>query len=110
MPHYSGKVLEVVEANFLEVSWSSYDVVYTCSTCYAQDQMTHIKNLAYKLKVGARIIFVDKQPFQYLKQKQTVDNSGQNVDAYTNYFKQMGSCQCKTSWGIADIYIYEKVQ
>ena len=108
IPYCSSEELEVVEGNFLEVCWASYDVVYTCSTCYAQDQMAQIENLAYKLKVGARIIFVDKQPFEQHKYKHMADQCDQNDDIPVSCFKQIGSCQCKTSWGTADIYIYEK--
>ena len=75
------------------------------------DQMERIEKLAYKLKVGARLIFADKQPFRQHTSKQMVDRQIQQIESDEKFlyaFKQIGSCQCKTSWGTADIYIYEK--
>lgn len=89
---------EVIEGNFLEISWVDFDVVYTCSTCFASDQMDKLLYLFNHLRVGAKIILVDKQ----IK----IDGADSSLSA----FKQISSCQCRTSWGTADIFVYVKTK
>jgi hypothetical protein len=89
-------ICNVIEGNFLESSWEDFDVVYTCSTCYASDQMDRLLQQFKLLNIGAKLILVDKQLKSEL------------IDAIHPVFRQIGSCQCKTSWGTADIYIYIK--
>jgi hypothetical protein len=103
--------VEIIEGNFLLVPWSGYDVIYTCSTCFASDQMARIKELCSDMKLGSKIIFVDKQPFNDSNNRSNTplesSSSSSPSPESSHEFKQIGSCQCRTSWGYADVFIYQ---
>jgi hypothetical protein len=96
--------VNIIEKNFLdEVSWLDYDVVYTCATCFASDQMEKLVELFYQLRQGVKIIIVDKEPFSSNSLILCADKSRERQ------FTQIASCQCKTSWGYADVFVYVKL-
>jgi hypothetical protein len=69
--------------------------------------MVRIEALCQKLRMGTRVIFVDKQPtFCSTAEEEDEDV---NVDA-RGVFRAVGSCQVRTSWGSADVFIYQKVR
>lgn len=86
----------IIEGNFLEVDWSYADLLYICATCYAEDQMAKLRQLCCRLKPKSRILVMDKY-----------DMGGSTVDSA---FRLVCSCQCETTWGIASVYLYEKLQ
>jgi SAM-dependent methyltransferase len=98
--------VEVIEGNFLITPWKDFDVVYTCSTCFAPDQMDKLIYLCKYLKAGANVIFVDKEPFESSKNDHSDDRDS---DGIAEMFKLIASSQCFTSWGTADVFVYEKL-
>ena len=98
--------VEVVEGNFLIAPWIDFDVVYTCSTCFAPDQMEKLIDLCKNLKAGANVIFVDKEPFESSKNGHSDHKDSEGI---AEMFKLIASSQCFTSWGTADVFIYEKL-
>lgn len=73
--------------------------------------MDRIKSLCYKLKVGAKLILVDKQPFEHGAATVPPEDcpGAAASECYGGFvFQQIGSCQVRTSWGAADIFVYQK--
>lgn len=103
--------IDVKLGNFIQEDnlWIDADVVYSCSTCFADDLISALISKFLRLRIGARIILMDS----------TVLSSDITGNAYKSLvidkttdkpiFEMIGSCQCVTSWGIGNAYVYRKV-
>ena len=99
-----GNFLE--EEGFGESEWRSADIVYVCSTCFAEDQMKPLLEKFYSaLAEGAHVVLLDKQ----LPNKFLIDSSHcEDQESRSAVFELICSCQCKTSWGHACAYVYRR--
>ncbi len=84
--------VSVIYDNFLNVDWTHADVVYTCATCFAQDQLDLLFQRFSDLKVGCYVIIMDNMAL-----------------ADSPLFSVVGSAQCVASWGHSNAYVYRRV-
>jgi hypothetical protein len=105
--------------NILELDWSSADVVYICSTCFDKQQMAQLAQLALKLKIGARVITMDKQLFPTTENTNTLDvtdraggheeHGGGKMVPQASNFEVVGQCECEMTWGTARAFVQRRV-
>ena len=95
---------QVYLGNFLvtdNFDWTAdATVVYTCATCYTEDQLAALEILLLRLAndvTGKVVISIDKKLFSM---------EGDICKGVIFPYQLYGSCQCYTSWGRAVAYIY----
>jgi hypothetical protein len=84
---------EVVCADVLAWDFSHATFVYGCFTCFSDCQLAVVAAQAQKLRAGSRFVSVDKQlPV-----------------ATEGALALVMCCQCMASWGLARMFVYERV-
>jgi hypothetical protein len=96
------------------VPWSAVaDVVYTCATCYAEDQLRALVQQCANMKRGARVVLVDSEALGDMKYYEDVplgDAPGTGPTIVTQPpFQLLCSFECEASWGMCCLYVFEKV-
>ena len=84
--------VSVIYDNFLLVDWTHADVVYTCATCFAQDQIDLLLVKFRDLKAGCHVIVMDNMAL-----------------TDSPLFTAIGSVQCIASWGHSNAYVYRRL-
>jgi hypothetical protein len=108
--------VSVEHGDILLSDWSSADVVYICSTCFDEDQMARLGQLALKLKTGARVITMDKQLLAVSESATAAAQetmSGDEVaglEGAAGSFVIIGECECEMTWGTARAFVQRKVE
>lgn len=87
------------------------DVVYACTTCFDAHLLFQLVKKFTLLKPGSRVILMDSLILSISKETQsqyleilTTMKGGVLCDLFT----LIGSCQCKTTWGVGCSYIFRK--
>ena len=76
------------EGNFLEVDWSSADIVYLCSVLYPADVMEGIADKCSLLKPGSRLISLKEMPLR------------------PACYRLVAACHSRFSWGLHEVLFY----